>query len=352
MPEMKFLRDRRVKARDFSVLGTIASFLLFAALAALPALVFSPRIYFTWERLAFYVLFWAAIAAAFSALTVWMKRRTYDRPLQRLSEAASKVAAGDFSIYVEPIHTPDRYTYLDTLFLDFNKMVAELGSTESLKSDFIASVSHEIKTPLAEIRNDVTMMQRPELSEAQRQKYMRETVEAVDSLSSLITNILSLNKLENQQIDPAGSPFDLCSQLCDCILRFDAPMTEKAIDLETDMEDHAMISANPSLTEIVWNNLFSNAIKFSEQGGTITLKQTSDESGVTVTLSDNGCGMSPETQSRIFDRFYQGDSAHKQEGNGLGLALVKQAVQRLGGAVQVVSRLGEGTTFTVRLPGQ
>ena len=296
------------------------------------------------------ILYWGMIAVGLTLFTRREMRRTYEEPMHMLAEAAEKVADGDFSVYVPTLHTPDKLDYLDIMIIDFNRMVEELGSIETLKTDFVSNVSHEMKTPIAIIKNYAEMLQMEHISEAQRKEYAKSIENAAIRLSDLIGNILKLNKLENQRIIPDIEVYDVCRQLCECILRLEDVWDEKEIELETEIEDVAMIRADTSLMELVWNNLLSNAVKFTEPGGQVTVSQTLDEKHIRISVSDTGCGMSRESMERIFDKFYQGDTSHSKEGNGLGLALVRRVLELMDGDIQVVSEEGKGSTFTVVLP--
>lgn len=346
--------DKRVKVRYFSWLEYLAILILLGVFSALPPLMYGARLSEVWNSYTgWYVVYWAIITALFCASVALSRYRTFAKPLHILSEATRRVANGDFSVYIQPIHPPAKRNYMDVMFEDFNKMVGELGSIETLKNDFISNVSHEIKTPLAVIKNYTTLLSKGNLEPEIQQEYMDTVNGAVDKLSALVTNILRLNKLENQEINPAPETFDLCRQLCDCVFAVETMLEEKKIDLEVEIEDKAMVQADEEMLEIVWNNLLSNAIKFTEPGGKISLIQTSEEDSITVTVSDTGCGMSEETMKHIFDKFYQGDSSHAKEGNGLGLALANRIVERVGGTMIVKSQEGEGAVFTVRLiPGK
>lgn len=294
--------------------------------------------------------YWGMVSMGLTLFTRWKVKRTYEEPLYKMAEATRKVANGDFSVYVPTFHTMEKRDYLDVMILDFNKMVEELGSIETLKTDFVSNVSHEMKTPLSIIKNYAELLQRDALSEEQRREYGEAIENTATRLSDLISNILKLNKLENQKIQPEAEVYDVCRQLCDCILQYESAWEKKEIEMEVEMEDRAEIYADQDLMELVWNNLLSNAVKFTELGGVITVRQLSDEQGVTISVSDTGCGMSKNTMKHIFDKFYQGDTSHSKEGNGLGMAMVKQVLELMDGEIQVLSEEKQGSTFIVTLP--
>ena len=235
------------------------------------------------------------------------------------------------------------------MFADFNKMVEELGSIETLKTDFFSNVSHEIKTPLAVIQNNAELLRMEDLTDKQRD-YADTIYQSSRRLSDLISNILKLNKLEKQTITPEIQVYNVCAQLAECSLGFEEAWEQKELDFNADMEDRAEIAADPALMELVWNNLFSNAVKFTEPGGSITLTETSDGENVYVSVRDTGCGMSEETKKHIFEKFYQGDTSHAMAGNGLGLALALRVLQMNDFRIKAESAPGEGSTFTVVMP--
>jgi signal transduction histidine kinase len=296
------------------------------------------------------ISFWFLCAFISTFITSSRIYRWYEKPMEAFAKATNKVANGDFSVYIEPIHTTDKMDYLDHMFLDFNKMVEELGSIETLKTDFISNVSHEIKTPIAVIQNYAEYLQKKSVSENQRMEYAKIIEDNSKRLANLITNILKLNKLENQKMKPEAVKYDICRQLSECIIQLEDAWEKKNIEFEADMEDRAIICADKSLMELVWNNLLSNAIKFSENGGKILLKQTSTEEAIVISITDTGCGISENTMKHIFDKFYQGDTSHSKEGNGLGLALTLRVLQLHDSTISVKSTLGKGTTFKVTVP--
>lgn len=353
MKEKTEFYDARVKKKIFPFSTFLSVFVAFGLFTTIQMKIIGEEIdYKSIPFRSHLIIFglWLVAAIAFTLWTGYQVIRHYQKPIEEFSEAAHKVASGDFSVYLAPHHTADKYTHLDVLFADFNKMVEELGSIETLKTDFFSNVSHEIKTPLAVIQNNAELLRLEGTTEEKSREYTENILHATKRLSNLITNMLKLNKLEKQTIKPVPAQFDLCAQLCECALQFEDVWERKNIEFEVDIEERVTIEADEGLLELVWTNLLSNAMKFTPSGGTITLSQISDEEGVIVSVADTGYGMDEKTKKRIFDKFFQGDTSHSTEGNGLGLALVKRILQLSDGSIEVESKEGQGTKFTVRLP--
>lgn len=345
--------DSRVKAKIFPLSVFVLTILAFGLFTTVQMRILGEYIDYLsiplWTLIAIPGL-WVAAAAIFTLITRWQMNVRYEKPIEEFAQAARQVASGDFSVYIPPRHAQDKFDYIDVIFMDFNTMVEELGSIETLKTDFFSNVSHEMKTPLSVIQNYARLLQMKDLTEKQRKEYTDSILQSTRKLSNLITNILKLNKLEKQTIRPVPERYDLCRQLCDCALQFEDAWEGKGIEFTANLEDSAIVEADPGLLELVWTNLLSNAVKFTPEGGKVTLTQTSDKDEITVSVSDTGCGIDEETMRHIYDKFYQGDTSHSTEGNGLGLALVQRILQLSDGTVAAKSRVGQGSTFTVRLP--
>lgn len=277
------------------------------------------------------------------------RKFTVERPVKRIVSASEKLMQGDFSVRIEPLHRIDSMDGFATIIECFNKVAQELSGVETLRTDFIANVSHELKTPLAVMQNYGTMLQKPDLTEEERIEYAKAITGASRRLADMISNILKLNKLENQQILTEKETYNLGEQLCECLLSFENLWESKGLNLETDIEEDIFIETDREMMTLVWNNLFSNAIKFTEPGGTIALRLYSDGGTAAVEVSDTGCGIGSDVGAHIFEKFYQGDTSHTVEGNGLGLALVKRIMDIVGGDISVVSEVGKGSTFSVKI---
>ena len=297
------------------------------------------------------VTFLNVILLSFLCTIVDEIRRKFmvDRPVGQIIKAAEQMMTGDFSVRIPPLHGIANADGFGVIADYFNQMAQELSGTETLRTDFIANVSHELKTPLAVIQNYGTMLQQQDLPENKRLEYAKAITDASRRLANLITNILKLNKLENQQIYPKAETYDLGEQLCECLLTFERAWEDKALDIETDVEEEVMVNSDGELLSLVWNNLFSNAIKFTPPHGKISLTLKAEGEFAVVQVSDTGCGISPEVGKHMFEKFYQGDTSHATQGNGLGLALVKRVMDIVGGDISVSSEVGKGSIFTVKL---
>lgn len=290
------------------------------------------------------------LSLLFTAIDFVRRELVIQRSVRHIVQAAQTIVAGDFSVRVKPISRFSSDESFNEIVQCFNRMAEELASVETLRTDFIANVSHELKTPLAAMNNYATLLQAPNLPEEQRVVYAKAIAQRSRQLSRMMTNILKLNKLENQQIYPNCHPYDLSDQLCQSLLQFEDVWESKDIDLDTQIPDRVTISADQELLELVWNNLLSNAFKFTPADGQVRLCLRQLDQQVAVTIQDTGCGMSPNTQSHIFEKFYQGDTSHATQGNGLGLALVRRVVDICQGSIQLTSAPEQGTTFTITLP--
>lgn len=288
------------------------------------------------------------LSVLFTVIDAIRRKLTTEKITEYIADAADKIVQGDFSIRIKAVTKMGVDENYNKIIHCFNIMSEELSSVETLRTDFIANVSHEMKTPLSVIQNYGTLLQMPNLDAEKRIEYAKGVAEGSRRLADMMSNILKLNKLEKQQIYPKTEEYDLGEQLCECLLQYENVWEEKNIEIETEIAEDVKVNTDGELLSLVWNNLFSNAFKFTPSGGTVTVILTSTEHYVIVKVTDTGCGMSPEIGAHIFEKFYQGDNSHSTQGNGLGLALVKRVVDILQGEISVESSLGKGSTFTVK----
>lgn len=288
------------------------------------------------------------LSVLFTLIDTLRRKLTTEKVTEQIADAARKVVQGDFSVRITPGSRFGADEKLNEIIDCFNAMTEELAGVETLRTDFIANVSHEMKTPLAVMQNYGTLLQTPELEEEKRIEYAKGVTDASRRLADMMTNILKLNRLEKQQIYPKTEEYDLGEQLCECLLDYEAVWENKKIEINTMIAEDVKVSTDKELLTLVWNNLFSNAFKFTPEGGMVSVVLEADEQCAVVKVTDTGCGMSPEVGTHIFEKFYQGDTSHATQGNGLGLALVKRVVDILQGEISVESTRGEGSTFTVK----
>lgn len=269
-------------------------------------------------------------------------------PLKKLSDASKQIAKGDYNVRID--YSGD-IEELRSSIDSFNRMVGELSSVELIRNDFVANVSHEFKTPLASIMGYVTLMQDPELTEADKREYISKIFFNIDKLNDLTENILRLSKLDNQNYPSETVSYRLDEQIREAIVLLEPKWSKKNIIFDINMPE-LVYSGQKELLFQVWTNIISNAIKFSDNNGSIMVFIRQSVGYVEVIISDDGIGMDEETQSHIFDKFYQGDTSRRSQGNGLGLALCKKILDRCNGKIFVTSEPQNGSVFIVQLEAE
>ena len=279
------------------------------------------------------------------AITKFITRSFID-PITQLGKAMKEVSDGNFQVTAQ---CRSRLKEVNDIYDSFNLMVKELGATETLQTDFISNVSHEFKTPINAIEGYASLLQDHQQSQAEQDVYIEKILFNTHRLSTLTGNILLLSKINNQSIHPQRTVFRLDEQVRQAIVALEQKWTEKGIDFDVEL-DKISYSGYESLLIHVWSNLIDNAIKFDPHGGMIALRLWQEEGFAVFTIDDNGPGVTPEDQERVFHKFYQSDSSRVMDGNGLGLPLVKKIVEFSGGTVTLENLPEVGCRFTVRLP--
>ncbi len=277
------------------------------------------------------------------------RKFTVEKPVKKILAATEQIAKGDFSVRLPVNHPYGKYDQYDLIMENLNAMAAELSKTEVLKTDFISNVSHELKTPLTVIKSYAALLGKRELPEETREEYSKAILTATARLNDLIANILRLNKLEHQQLKLEYGQFDLSEAVGEVAAAFEEKLSERGIELICDFDEGVELYSSKGYLDIVWSNLLSNAVKFTKEGGRVALSVKKQGGKAVVCVSDTGEGISREVGARIFEKFYQGDTSHAGEGNGLGLALVKKVIDVLGGQISVESEVGKGSAFKVTL---
>ena len=279
-----------------------------------------------------------------SLVTAFMSKWFFD-PIKELSHAMEKVADGDFTVRLE---TRSSSKEVREIYSGFNLMTSELNAIEILQTDFVSNVSHEFKTPINAIEGYSMLLQDNEnLSEEQKQ-YVDKIIFNTKRLSTLVGSILLLSKIENQSIPINRTSYRLDEQIRQSIVALEPAWSQKDIEFDVEM-DSIEYTGNENMMHHVWDNLIGNAVKFNPECGIVRIRLSKRSEGVVFTVEDSGPGISDEAKKHIFDKFYQGDSSHKDEGNGLGLALVKKILAASDGEISAENLDGGGCRFTVIL---
>ncbi len=266
-------------------------------------------------------------------------------PIEEISKMTQEVAKGDFNLELD-IHRQDE---IGILADNFNKMVRELDGMEYMRKDFMSNVSHELKTPIAAISGFAEILYDGNLSEEEQKEYLSYLMNESERLNRLAGNMLRMSRLDNQCLFTNWKEFALDELLRKAILLLQDKWEAKSIDFDLNLQE-LTYQGDEDLLRQVFINLIENAIKFSEDNSVIRIWNETVEESVYIYIEDEGIGIKQEDIPKIFDKFYQCDISHKNEGNGLGLSIVKRILLLMKGTITCVSREGEGTRFTIKLP--
>ena len=293
--------------------------------------------------------FGAACIIIGTAVSVIISKSVLSR-IKSVQVGMREISGGNFSVRVEERDRKDKLSEFGELERTFNKMASDLDGIELFRNDFINNFSHEFKTPIVSIKGFARQLQNSSLTDAERREYIDIIASESERLAKMSTNILLLTKLENQQIVSEKTTFSLDEQIRAAIILLESRWSEKNIELDLDELDAIKYEFNEEMLSHVWINLISNAVQYTPEGGKITVSLHDTPECIVCKVCDSGIGMSDETRSRIFEKFYQGDKSHHSMGNGIGLNIVHRIITLAGGSISVESQLGCGSTLTVFLP--
>lgn len=268
------------------------------------------------------------------------------QPIQNISDAFDELSQGNFAVRVS---LDEAIAEIREMANHFNAMTYDLSHIETLRSDFVANVSHEFKTPIAAIEGYATLLQNPNLAPEKHEHYVEKILDNSRRLSNLSSNILALSKLENQEMIVDNREFRLDEQIRKSILMLESKWSAKNIEFDMELQKQMYYGSEPLLAQ-VWSNILDNAIKHSPPGGVIHVNMLDANTQLTISITDHGDGMTQEIQKHIFEKFYQGDDSRKAEGNGLGLPLAKRIIDLCKGNIRVESAPGKGASFHIVLP--
>ena len=269
------------------------------------------------------------------------------KPLTRLTNAIKELSNGNYNVRVDNVGQYE----ISKLNQGFNQMARQLAKQDETRQKFISDISHEFQTPLTSIQGFANILKEEDLPKEQRVKYANIILYNSKRLSSLAKNMLQLTLLDREEIELELTNYSLVEQMNRVISTQENQAMEKNIEIVFEMpKKEIFIEGDEQRLEQVWTNIISNAIKYTNEGGLITITMKKNSKDIEVSIEDTGIGMSKEVVSHIFERFYREDKARNVEGNGLGLAIVKSIVDLHHGKIDILSQVDVGTNFIVRLP--
>ena len=289
----------------------------------------------------------AALACLLAGLILLVYLRGVMKPLNRLTQAATAMAEGDFAVRVPDTRATREVAELSAAF---NTMTEKLSEVESSRREFVANVSHELRSPIPAISGYVEGMLDGTIPGEDHEKYLTIVSGEAKRLSRLIGELLALSRLEREDAALDVTAFDVCDLLERVFLRRTGDLEKRALDVECDfVPEPCFVQADMARIEQVIVNLIDNAIKFTPDGGRIELRVRVEEGLCTVTVQDNGVGILPEDRPRVFERFFTAERAHTSgKGTGLGLSICQRIMEMHGQSIRLLDT-PEGAAFAFTL---
>lgn len=294
------------------------------------------------------ILFMAITSVVLGTVISIIASRMFLSPLNMVTSKIKSLANGDFGTRVDFDEIVSRMPSFLELSNVFNKLSEELQNTEMLRSDFINNFSHEFKTPIVSIAGFAKLLKKGNLTDEQKEQYISAIEEESLRLSYMANNVLNLTRIENQAILSDVVEFNVSEQIRSCILLLESKWSKKSLDLQLDLDEYT-IFASEELLKQVWINLIDNAIKFSNEGGAISITALEKKDCISISITNYGFEIPKEAMPKLFNKFYQADASHSTEGNGIGLAIVKKIIDLHNGTIQAKSE-NLAVTFTVTIP--
>ena len=266
-------------------------------------------------------------------------------PINRLKEAMNEVTEGNLNVSVKEKSIFDEVEDMNHYF---NMMMNELRKIETIQSDFVSNVSHEFKTPLNAIEGYLTLLSYENITEEEKKNIIEKIYFNTQRMNELVNNVLLLSKIESDGVNREKKMFSLDEQIRKSIIYLEPKWSKKNIELDVNLEE-IYYEENEGILAHVWNNLINNAIKFTPNNSKIIIDLKIEKEMIVFSISDEGPGINENDVDSLFRKFYQGDTSHKQEGNGLGLSLVKQIIDLYDGHIEVKNTNPRGCMFSVYL---
>ena len=312
------------------------------------ALFVRPDIKLLFNEMHFLLAWLLVFTIILSIILVLISTKYLVHPLSKITKATERLSKGNFDIILEI----ERDDEIGQLAKSFTHMAKQLEALDDMKNEFISNISHDIKSPLSNIKGYVQLLENETLDKTEKAKYMTIIHQEISRLSNLTKHLLLLASLDRQEQLLKKEKFLVSDQLKEIIRSHQWSLEEKGLMVSYTLSEKTMIYGDPSMLYNVWENLFTNAIKYNEESGSIDVTVVEHDKSIEVRFEDTGIGLDEHIKERVFDRFFREDSSRnrKIEGTGLGMAIVSRIVELHDGDIQIESVYGKGTTISVYLP--